>query len=142
MGGSRSRTADPETLPDGRGRQPSEPEQRVRCSRAFRSPADAFCFCEPKGGQGALPDEMYKDRGAAFVDQANTLKKIYVSSCRCVRQAHARHATTLPAGRYVDLRFRGGFDGKLGRRSQNFICRRQVLACGQPPRTASIAGCH
>src|SRR5262245_4972782 len=51
----------------------------------------------------------------------NTLKEIYVSSCKWVRQAHARHAATLPAGRHVDLRFCGGFDGKLGRRSQNHL---------------------
>ena len=70
---------------------------------------------------GALPDEIYKDRGASFVGQANTLKEIYVSSCKCMRQAHARHATTLPAGRHVDLRFCRGFDGKLGRRSQNHL---------------------
>src|SRR5215467_2392276 len=51
----------------------------------------------------------------------NTLKEIYVSSCKWVRQAHARHAATLPASRHVDLRFPRGFDGKLGRRSQNHL---------------------
>ena len=68
---------------------------------------------------GALPDEIYKDRGASFVGQANTLKETYVSSCKCVRQAHPRHAATLPAGRHVDLRFCRCFEGKLGCRSQN-----------------------
>src|SRR5215831_5128436 len=44
-----------------------------------------------------------------------------VSLCKCVWQAQARHATTLPAGQHVDLRFCRGFDGKLGRRSQNHL---------------------
>jgi hypothetical protein len=42
---------------------------------------------------------MYKNQGEPFVGQANTLKEIYVSSCKLVRQAHVRHAATLPAGR-------------------------------------------
>jgi hypothetical protein len=54
-------------------------------------------------------------QGESFVDQANALKEIYASSCKRARQAHARHAATLPAGRHVDLRFFRGFHGKLGR---------------------------
>jgi hypothetical protein len=72
---------------------------------------------------------MYKDRGVSFVAHANTLKEIYVSSCKCVRQAHTRHAATLPAGRHVDLGFCRGFDGKLGRRLQN-----HSVAANYPPR--------
>src|SRR5262249_16918140 len=44
-----------------------------------------------------------------------------VSLCKCVWQAQARHATTLPASQHVGLRFCRGFDGKLGRRSQNHL---------------------
>src|SRR5262249_55980634 len=105
----------------------------------------ARCWCvlflRAEGSQGALPDEMYEDRGASFVGQANTLKEIYVSSCKCVRQAHPRHAATLPAGRHVDLRFCRGFDGKLGRWSQNHLSP-PSLRLRTAPRTASIAGCH
>src|SRR5262245_42215131 len=44
-----------------------------------------------------------------------------VSLYKCVPQAQARHATTLPAGRHGELLSCRGFDGKLGRRSQNHL---------------------
>jgi hypothetical protein len=46
---------------------------------------------------------------------------VTVSSCKCGRLAYARHAAAVPAGRHIDLRICRGFDGKLGRRSQNHL---------------------
>jgi hypothetical protein len=60
-------------------------------------------------------------RGPRASARQTRLKETYVSLCKWLRQAYARHASTLPAGRHVDLRFCRGFDGKLGRRSQNHL---------------------
>ena len=50
----------------------------------LEAPLVRFVFCEPRAGQGALPDECTRT-GASLVGQANALKEIYVSLCKWVR---------------------------------------------------------
>jgi Concanavalin A-like lectin/glucanases superfamily len=85
--------------------------RRSKCpalpARASRGPAGAFCFCEPRAARDITQRDVQGPRGV--LRRPTRWKEIYVSSCKSVRQAHARHAATLPAGRHVDLRFCGGF---------------------------------
>jgi hypothetical protein len=82
----------------------------VEGGRTNARPTLRVLLLRAEGGQGALPDdEMYKDRGASFVGQANTLKEIYVS-CGCGRRMRDTRRRCQPA---IDLRFRRGFDNNV-----------------------------
>src|SRR5262249_42287949 len=99
-------------------------------------------FLRTEGGEGAIPDEIYKDRGASFVGQANTLKEIYVRLMQVGRGRRMRvtRRRCQPAGKSISAS--AGVSTANSAAGPKTICRRQAFAWGQRRGTASIAGCH
>jgi hypothetical protein len=127
---SQSRTAVPETLRDGRWSLAVEGGRSSALDPLVR-------FCEPRAAT-----EHYRTRCTRTEGRPSSARRTFTSAhaSGCGRRMRVTRRRCQPAGTSISAS--AGVSTANSAAGPKTICRRQAFACGQLPRTASIAGCH